>query len=111
MMWTSSLVSALISASIFSSTNAQIGPGSPTVRIDSGVVIGTTTTLPSATAVVHKYLGIPFADSPPQRFSPPEKPDRWFRPLDTTKYKPACIQQFNGKRSCEIKGWDSIDNF
>jgi len=96
-MWTSPLVYALVSASIFSITNA--GPGSPTVRIDSGVIIGTSTTLPSATAVVYKFLGVPFADSPPERFSPPVRPERWFRPLDTTEYKPACIQQFKGKQS------------
>jgi hypothetical protein len=95
-MLTSSLAYALISASILSVANAQIELGSPTARIDSGLIIGTSTTLPSATAVVHKYLGIPFADSPPERFSPPVKPGKWVRPLLTTELKPACIQQFNG---------------
>jgi len=98
-MWTSTLVYALIGASIFSVTNADPEPESPTARIDSGVIIGTSTSLPSATAVVHKYLGIPFADSPPERFGPPVRPERWFEPLDTKEYKPACIQQFNGKQS------------
>jgi carboxylesterase type B len=96
-MWSSSLVYALIGASILSLTNAKIEPGSPTARIDSGKIIGTSTTLPSATAIVNKFLGIPFADSPPERFSPPRRPSRWIRPLDTTEYKPACIQQFIGK--------------
>jgi Carboxylesterase family len=102
MMWTSSLVYALASASIFSLANAEIEPGSPTARIDAGFIIGTSTTLPSTNAVVNKFLGIPFADSPPGRFSPPVRPGQWFHPLDTTEYKPACIQQFNGKwlRTC-----------
>jgi hypothetical protein len=97
-MWTSSLAYALVCASILSGTNAYPEPGSPTAEIDSGIIIGTSTTLPSATAIVHKYLGIPFADSPPERFSPPVRPAPWSRPLDATEYKPACIQQFNGKQ-------------
>jgi hypothetical protein len=96
-MLTSTFAYALISVSILSVANAQIELGSPTARIDSGIIIGTSTTLPSATAVVHKYLGIPFADSPPERFSPPVRPARWIRPLLAAKLKPACIQQFNGK--------------
>jgi hypothetical protein len=94
-MWTLSSY-ALISASVLSVAGASPTQGSPTAKIDSGVLIGTSTTLASATAVVHKYLGIPFANSPPGRFSPPVKPQPWIQPLDATKYKPACIQQFNG---------------
>lgn len=68
--------------------------GGPTATIDAGVVHGTTTSLPAATATVNKYLGIPFAASPPVRFSPPQKPHSWSTPINATAYKPACIQQF-----------------
>lgn len=70
----------------------------PTVRIAPGVVIGTTTSVPSATAVVNKYLGIPFAKSPPERFSPPKDPKRWSAPLLVKAVKPACIQPWNCKK-------------
>lgn len=68
--------------------------GGPTATIDAGIVHGTTTSLPAATATVNKYLGIPFAASPPVRFSPPEKPQSWSTPMNATAFKPACIQQF-----------------
>lgn len=71
--------------------------GGPTATIDAGVVHGTTTSLPAATATVNKYLGIPFAASPPVRFSPPQKPHSWSTPIDATAFKPACIQQFTCK--------------
>lgn len=71
--------------------------GGPTATIDAGIVYGTTTSLPAATATVNKYLGIPFAASPPVRFSPPEKPQSWNAPINATAYKPACIQQFQCK--------------
>jgi carboxylesterase type B len=66
----------------------------PTVKIDSGVIIGTTTSMPAATASVVQFLGIPFADKA-RRFQPPEKPKRWTRPLRTQRWRPACVQQFN----------------
>ncbi|EON69466.1 hypothetical protein W97_08726 [Coniosporium apollinis CBS 100218] len=67
---------------------------SPTARLDSGPIVGTTTALPSATAVVNKFLGVPFAVSPPERFSPPQRARR-HGVLNTTAWKSACIQQFN----------------
>ncbi|KAF2671560.1 cholinesterase [Microthyrium microscopicum] len=66
----------------------------PSATIDSGVVIGVSVTLPNSTVAVNQFLGIPFADSPPERFSPPELPDSWDQPLLTTAWKPACIQEF-----------------
>ncbi|KAI9758888.1 MAG: hypothetical protein M4579_002772 [Chaenotheca gracillima] len=72
---------------------------SATATIDSGVVVGTTTSVPSATVSVNKFLGIPFAASPPERFSPPAKPASWSSPLDVSAFKPACIQQFNDPES------------
>jgi carboxylesterase type B len=64
----------------------------PSAVIDSGVVVGTAVTLPTATAAVNQFLGIPFAD-PPERFSPPKPPKSWNTPLQVTALKPACIQQ------------------
>jgi hypothetical protein len=66
----------------------------PTVTIDAGIVVGKTTTLPAALAPVNQFLGIPFAQSPPERFSPPKRPSRSLKPINATEWKPACIQQF-----------------
>lgn len=68
--------------------------GGPTATIDAGVVIGTTTSLPGATATVNKFLGVPFAKSPPTRFAPPEKPAPFSSPIEAKQWSPACIQQF-----------------
>lgn len=68
--------------------------GAPTATIDAGVIIGTTTSLPAATASVNKFLGVPFAKSPPTRFAPPESPGTFSEPINTTAWSPACIQQF-----------------
>jgi len=65
---------------------------SPTATLGCGVVKGTTTSLPAATATVNKFLGVPFAQSPPRRFSPPQKGASC--DIDATAFKPACIQQF-----------------
>ncbi|KAK3114778.1 hypothetical protein LTR53_006555 [Teratosphaeriaceae sp. CCFEE 6253] len=68
--------------------------GAPTATIDAGVVIGTTTSLPAATASINKFLGVPFAKSPPTRFAPPEDPGSFGEPINATAWSPACIQQF-----------------
>ena len=68
----------------------------PTVTIASGVVVGTTTTLPSATTTVNQFLGIQFAESPPLRFGPPQPPKPWTAPVRAVKVAPACLQQFSG---------------
>lgn len=67
---------------------------SPSATLDSGVVFGTSTSLPTSKVIVNKFLGIPFA-APPVRFSPPENPIPWSKPLHTTAQKPSCVQQFN----------------
>ncbi|GAB7351886.1 hypothetical protein MBLNU459_g2431t2 [Dothideomycetes sp. NU459] len=66
---------------------------SPTAFIENGMVVGTTTSLPAATATVNKFLGIPFAQSPPRRFTPPQ-PAAFMPMINATAWKPACIQQF-----------------
>lgn len=79
-----------------------LGPAAvnPTMTIASGVIIGTTQTLPSATGVANAYLGIPFAKSPPERFAPPKEPEPWPYPLYAQEFSPACLQvfaDFNGQ--------------
>ncbi|KAK5114227.1 hypothetical protein LTR85_010292 [Meristemomyces frigidus] len=68
--------------------------GGPTATIDAGVLLGTTTSLPAATASINKFLGVPFAQSPPTRFAPPESPGTFSTPINATAWSPACIQQF-----------------
>lgn len=68
--------------------------GGPTATIDSGVVTGTTTSFPDATATVNKFLGVPFAKSPPTRFAPPESAGKFSGPIIAKEWSPACIQQF-----------------
>lgn len=70
----------------------------PSATLDSGVVIGTATTLPYAADEVNKFLGIPFA-APPERFEAPTNPPKWLNPLNTTQYKSACIQTYICKQS------------
>ncbi|KIM94577.1 hypothetical protein OIDMADRAFT_45568 [Oidiodendron maius Zn] len=66
----------------------------PEATLASGIVIGTTTSIASATATVNQFLGIPFA-ARPERFSPPTKPPAWTNPLNTSVQSPACTQQIN----------------
>lgn len=65
--------------------------GSPTVTIDSGVVVGLQTTVANSPNAVNKFLGVPFAASP-VRFSPPQTPTPWSEPYQATQNGPACIQ-------------------
>ncbi|THZ89003.1 alpha/beta-hydrolase [Aureobasidium pullulans] len=83
-LWAASLVSSHAVGS------AQTGP---TVRIENGLVLGTTTSVPAASATVNQFLGIPFAQSPPERFSPPRAASQ-VGVINATAWKPACIQQF-----------------
>ena len=67
----------------------------PTVCIDSGFLVGTTTSIPSATATINKFLGVPYA-APPVRFSKPQKVQQWKGNRNASSFGPACIQQFSG---------------
>jgi len=89
--------SSTASSSTASSSTASCGylGGGATATIDAGVVIGTTTSLPAATATVNKFLGVPFAKSPPTRFALPESPGAFSAPINATAWSPACIQQFD----------------
>lgn len=74
----------------------------PTATIDSGVVMGKSTSLPVALGPVNQFLGIPFAKTPPERFSPPQAPPQFSHPINATEWKPACIQQFTSTPCDEI---------
>ncbi|KAH7085047.1 liver carboxylesterase 1 precursor [Paraphoma chrysanthemicola] len=79
---------------------------SPSVTLASGVVVGTTIKLanqPQVTAEANAYLGVPFAKSPPERFSPPEAASPWPSPLQAQAIKPACIQQFSGSGTTQAR--------
>ncbi|GIZ42503.1 hypothetical protein CKM354_000576900 [Cercospora kikuchii] len=65
----------------------------PSATVQNGVVFGTTTSLPEATVIVNKFLGIPYANSPPQRFSAPAAAPDWYAPRNATVFGPACLQQ------------------
>jgi carboxylesterase type B len=71
----------------------------PSATIDAGVVYGVSTSLPAGSGPVNKFLGIPFAQSPPERFSPPSDVQKFSKALNATEFKSACIQQFECKLS------------
>lgn len=60
----------------------------PLVTTSSGPVTGLTD------GRADKYLGIPFAQSPPVRFGAPVPATAWSSPLNATEVRAACIQQF-----------------
>ncbi|PLB48413.1 Carboxylesterase [Aspergillus steynii IBT 23096] len=68
----------------------------PTVVVPQGTIIGTATTLPSATAAINKFLGIPYAISPPERFEPPEPVEESDDTITATQWRNKCFEQTNG---------------
>jgi carboxylesterase 2 len=93
-------IKSLLAFLLFSATTlAAPAAVDPTVTISGGIIIGTATkpaNQPSLPASSNAYLGVPFAKSPPERFSPPEAASPWSAPLQAQAVKPACIQQFSG---------------
>ena len=69
----------------------DVSKSAPFVTIPNGAIEGVS--LPSK---VQAFLGIPFAQSPPERFSAPKEPRSWTSTLMATRVKPACIQEFGG---------------
>jgi hypothetical protein len=97
------LLVTIIAAFLILGVNAS---SPPSATVEAGVIIGTTTSIPSSATTVNKFLGIPFA-APPIRFSPPQKPRSWSKPLSTKTFKSACIQQF----SCKALNLHCLNNF
>lgn len=106
------LLSSYISL-VFSAPASLDSSSGPTVTLASGVVIGTTlgpSNQPSITAKANAYLGVPFAKSPPERFSPPEVVPSWSSPLQAQAVKPACIQQFSGSGATQERTKQFFNN-
>jgi carboxylesterase type B len=70
----------------------------PTASVSNGVLVGTKTSLYAATATVNKYLGIPYAQSPPLRYAEPSPAQNWTGERNASSFGDICIQQ-NGKRT------------
>lgn len=104
---------ALLLCSLITTVVSAPVDNEPTVTLASGVVIGTTTkptNQPSLTASANAYLGVPFAKSPPVRFSPPEAVTPWSTPLQAQNIKPACIQQFSGTGDIRARTIEYFNN-
>lgn len=68
------------------------GGVAPTATLNSGPVFGAPTSLPGAIGPVNKFLGIPYAASPPERFRLPRPPKKWTTPRNATAFGDSCIQ-------------------
>ncbi|KAL0936343.1 para-nitrobenzyl esterase (carboxylesterase) [Colletotrichum truncatum] len=103
----SSVVQLLLSATLFLQASALPAANAvPTVTIDSGVIVGTTAqpvNQAGPTGYANAYLGVPFAKSPPERFSPPQAAPAWSLPLTAQAFKPACIQQFTNRGDAQVR--------
>lgn len=66
--------------------------GAPFVVLPSGTLVGQRV-VPTIGSSVDKFLGVPFAQSPPERFSPASAPDP-YGTWDASYLRPACIQEF-----------------
>jgi len=88
MLFTTLIASAALIA-------GSVARGGPAAKTTHGEVVGKV-----LNGKVKAWLGVPFAQSPPERFSPPKEPKKWKNPRETTKLPAACIQQFN----CEYSG-------
>jgi Carboxylesterase family len=88
-----SIMKSFLQAAVLLLLAAYIAAGAPTAIVEGGIVVGTTTALPGATAPVNKFLGVPFAASP-LRFAPPQHVRPFGRKV-TTQVSAACVQQFN----------------
>ncbi|KAF2710094.1 alpha/beta-hydrolase [Pleomassaria siparia CBS 279.74] len=86
------VISAALSAFLSTLSGTFASSQHPTVTIDTGEIVGTSTSVPGSETGINKFLGIPFGYA--DRFSVPEKAQPWSGPLNTTAFKPACIQRF-----------------
>lgn len=85
--------SVVIGAILALSSATAATSHAPTAVVRPGLLIGTTTVLPSSTATVNKFLSIPYAVTPPRRFLPPERLVKYPGPVNATQPPHLCIQQ------------------
>ncbi|KIW14280.1 hypothetical protein PV08_07062 [Exophiala spinifera] len=107
-LYSLSLALSLLNATS-SSFAQQVSQNPPSATIDSGVVVGLATSLSEGGFPINKFLGVPFAASP-VRFQPPAKPTPWTKPLEASKYRPACIQQLatqDGIPPAQVASWSN----
>lgn len=93
--------SSLITLLLGAGTLTAAAPA-PSAVVDAGVIIGTTTTLPSSTVKVNKFLGIPYAQPPvdQRRFLPPEPIDTFKEsPLKATAWGSKCLDYTSSELS------------
>jgi hypothetical protein len=64
----------------------------PTVSLNDGVYVGTTSQVASATGTVDLFFGIPYA-AKPERFSPPQPRAKGSEQHDAINQPPVCPQQ------------------
>ncbi|KAF1952365.1 alpha/beta-hydrolase [Byssothecium circinans] len=88
------LSTAFATSLLFLSNRTSAESSTHTATIDSGAIIGTATSFPSAATAVNQFLGAPFV-GPPKRFSLPQKSEPWIEPLKNKEKSPTCIQQYN----------------
>ncbi|KAF5582643.1 para-nitrobenzyl esterase [Fusarium pseudocircinatum] len=65
---------------------------SPSVSLEQGTIVGTATIVNAASPTVHKFLGVPFAESPPKRFAPSEPVKKSKDTILAQKWSPKCIE-------------------
>jgi len=83
---------AVLLNTAFLTLSSSASPAAPTVSLGSATLVGTATSIPSASASANAFVGLPFA-KPPNRFHAPEPLDQFNGTYDASGYKPACIQQ------------------
>ncbi|OLN81228.1 Carboxylesterase 5A [Colletotrichum chlorophyti] len=88
-------------AILYSLAIAVIAGDAPSAVVKAGTVVGVTTTLPSSTAVVNKFLGIPYAQPPTneRRFLPPQPLASFTQnPVNATAWGSKCFMtQYNSR--------------
>jgi len=72
-----------------------VAEAAPTVTVENGVFVGTTSAVPGATQVANRFLGIPFAVTPPVRFERSVKAPNSTEIRNATSYGPNCLQSAN----------------
>ncbi|OBT50747.1 hypothetical protein VE04_08419 [Pseudogymnoascus sp. 24MN13] len=88
--------SSIYLAPFLLSLAAASRPRQPTAVVDAGTVVGVTTSLPSSTVTVNKFLGIPYAEPPvgSKRFLPPKPLKRFAKnTFNANQWGKSCHQR------------------